>query len=182
MNYVRISLLLTTMLVSATAFAQAELTPLNVTALSDAEQDAAEAVLIAHLEAIANQDVAALKATMAEDFKAYTLWTEEPDSKEAEVASWTRNFEAWENINMDMVVTSLQMNPPAEAEDGEPWTMVMAFGEVGWDDIEAGVDGVTMMLRVDAEVQDGKLVAMWTFWDRMVAQQQYEAAAEGEEE
>ena len=168
--------------------AQTKFRNLEATALSSEEQEAAEGIMKAFFEALNQEDIASLEGLLADDFKAHNLWEEEPSDAEDFLKSWTGNFERWENINSSMAIASLNMSPPAEAmeEGAEPWDMVMLLGQVGWDDTKAGVEGIKMMLRIDAEVADGKIVNIWSYFDRQVVEKQYEAqmdeASEGDGE
>ncbi len=176
MNFLRLCFVAAALLAGTFAFGQVKFSPMDASALSEGEQDEVEGVVKSYLEAVSNEDLDAMAALLDDEFKGFNLWSEEPVTKEEELEGWARDFKNWDNITTDMAITSLTMTPA----EGDAWDLVMLLGQAGWDDVESGVEGVKMMLRLDVEVKDGKITSMWSYFDRMSVQQQYEAAADGE--
>lgn len=156
-------------------FSQMEIQVGETTALSAEDQEIAEGVVTAYFQAIMDEDAEALGATLSDEFKSMVPWEEEPGTKKEEMEQWQENFDAWGGMKMDFFMTSFSVTPDADAE---PVMMVMVGGEASWNDEKNGLDDLSLVLNNNIMVADGKIVAMWTVYDRMEINERYEAAME----
>lgn len=161
------------------AFSQMEIQVGETSALSAEDQEIAEGVVTAYFQAILDEDVEALGATLSDEFKSMVPWEEEPGTKKEEMEQWQKNFDNWGGMKMDFFMTSFSVQPEADAE---PVMMVMVGGEASWNDEKNGLDDLSLILNNNIMVADGKIVAMWTVYDRMEINDRYEAAMEAAED
>lgn len=161
------------------AFSQLEMQVGETTALSAADQEIAEGVVTAYFQAILDEDADALGATLSDDFKLMVPWEEEPGTKEEELEQWQKNFDNWGEMKMEFFMTSFSVQPVADAD---PVMMVLVGGEASWNDEKNGIDDLSLILNNNIMVADGKIVAMWTVYDRLEINNTYEAAMEAAKE
>lgn len=171
-----ITLLFAMMMVTAGLYAQTTYQMMNMTELSEEDQDAAEKVVKAYFDAIAEEDIEGVAATLHEEYEMRLSWQEETVSRDERIASWKSNFESMSDMSIMIAMGSLTMTP--DAEDGESSTMVMTMFRPTFSDGESGAE-LSTMIRTDFEVKDGKIIAEWPFYDRKHMMDQ---AAEGGEE
>lgn len=161
------------------AFSQMEIQVGETSALSAEDQEIAEGVVKAYFQAIMDEDVEALGATLSDEFKSMVPWEEEPGTKTEEIEQWQENFDNWGGMKMDFFMTSFSVQPAADAE---PVMMVLVGGEASWNDEKNGLDELSLVLNNNIMVADGKIVAMWTVYDRLEINNRYKAAMEAAEE
>lgn len=147
----------------------------ETTALSAEDQEKAESVVEAYLQAIVDEDIDALAATMADDFRLILPWEDAPLSKEQELEEWKENFDTWEDLTLDVRVTSFAIQPAGEEQ---VYPIVMIAGEATWNDAKLGVEGFSLIMHANIMVVDGHIQAMWNVFDRLGVRQTYEAAME----
>lgn len=161
------------------AFSQLDMQVGETTALSAEDQEIAERVVTAYFQAIMDEDAEALGATLSDEFESMVPWEEEPGTKKEEMEQWQENFDNWGGMKMDFFMTSFMIQPAPEAE---PVMMVMVAGEASWNDEKNGLDELSLVVNNNIMVADGKIVAMWTVYDRLEINNRYKAAMEAAEE
>lgn len=165
------------MLMMATGglFAQTTYQMMNMTELTEEDQEAAEKVVKAYFDAIAAEDISGVEAVLHEDYMLRLSWQEETVNRDERIESWRSNFESMSDMSIMIAMGSLTMTP--DSEDGESSTIVMTMFRPTFSDGESGAE-LSTMIRTDFEVKDGKIIAEWPFYDRMHMMEQAEAGGE----